>query len=551
MAWQVSADVDKFDEAVDWFRSRVPYTTAQLDGIEDKARARAFWITADLELDTLQTIHSEIGDSIEKGTPFEEFKKSLRKKLDNKVGIGGFHLETVFRNWVQTAYNTGRWYQLTDPELALLRPFLMFDAVLDSRTTERCKACDGAIKPVGDPWWLNRVPPLHHRCRSCLRSLRRKEAERRGITLDDPDEKTFDPKWGLAPELRGDDYGRPDQARFDPAVWEAFKKRSQKVQLELDFANTKVKEQRKERDKRDPEHWYETETKAKYGEHAGKAVAWGKAMEHRGRALTLDVARADHAKMVKSGVHASFGTRRRFANVDDLADVKGAKDAKTLGELIDAVDAADGGAGEGFKIIADELKASASLLGHVGSIETGDSPVFPVPKWVGRWSVSDKERLIEQTESVSGFLRAITDKSVIAPNLKIEARHARAGYLHGRIAFNGRQEGGDLAHEWGHALEDYNAPLREAARGFLRARTVNEPERRLSVLTGKPYAYYEVAKRDQFMRPYMGKIYPGGETELTSMGIELIKTLEGAELYSADPDHFWLVLGMLAGGKLP
>lgn len=269
MTWAVKADVDKFDEAVAWFRTRVPYTTAQLDGIEDSARARAFTIAGQLELDTVQTIFDGIGSSLEKGTSIDAFKKSMREKLEGKVGPDGFHLETVYRNWVQNSYNTGRWYQLTDPELVLLRPFLLYDSVLDTRTTDICENLDGTCKAHDDAFWLTHHPLMHHRCRASLRSLRRKQAERHGITTDGP-QVEIPEGWGLAPPLRGDNVPQPDSRRFDPQVWEVFKKRAEKFQGELHVANDNAKKKRKKRDEQDPTHWFEGEYKAKYGDHADR-----------------------------------------------------------------------------------------------------------------------------------------------------------------------------------------------------------------------------------------------------------------------------------------
>lgn len=545
MSWSVSAEVAQYDQAVTWFRSRVPYTTAQFDDLEDKSRARAFAIAGNLELDSVQTVFDELGASIEKGTPFEEFQKRVAEKLQNKMGPDGYHLETVFRNWTQTAYNTGRWYQLTDPDLLVLRPMLMADAVLDSRTTEVCKSIDGVIKPADDAFWLTHWPPLHNRCRTGIRSLRRKEAERRGITEGDP-HVHVDGTFGLAPPLRHDDeILTPQQSRFEPGAWDEYIKRQQKAAVELRAENDNAKKRRKKRDQRDPAYWYEKEFKTKYSEPAGKAVAWGKAMEQRGRALTLEEASAAHQKLLGVGAKASPFSDDLLERAPTLRG-KGIKGAKDVGSLIDALDDA------GHVTEARELRVTSSLIGHAQSIEVGAGPDFPIPSWRGTWTTAAKERLVQDHEHATEFLAALTDKSIIAPKVKLVAKHDRAGYLSGTINVRGREFAGDLVHEWGHALEEYNAPIRNAARQFLAVRTASEPARKLNVLLpGRAYRMDEVAKKDGFFSPYMGKIYPGGETELTSMGLDLIRTQQAAELYLADPEHFWLALGMLAGGKIP
>ncbi len=50
-------------------------------------------------------------------------------------------------------------------------PLLVFDAVMDNRTSPICTSLDGVVKPVDDPFWDMYYPPNHFRCRSDVRSL--------------------------------------------------------------------------------------------------------------------------------------------------------------------------------------------------------------------------------------------------------------------------------------------------------------------------------------------------------------------------------------------
>jgi SPP1 gp7 family putative phage head morphogenesis protein len=548
MSWAVSAEQSEFSEALDWFRSRVPYTQAQLDTLDDKARARAFAIAGHLELESVQTIFDELDHSIAKGTPFEDFQKRVEEKLLGKVGPDGFHLETVFRNWTQTAYNTGRWYQLTDPELSVLRPFLCFDALLDDRVTEVCKNLDGTIKPVGDPFWLTHAPICHHRCRSSLRSLRTSQAERAGISTTDPMVEIPE-GFGLAPPMRGDDIPGPDQRRFDPEVWDAFTKRQADTLTQLEAANDNARRLRDERDRQDPAFW-KPDLAAKYGEEAGGAIAWGRAMEYRGRALTLEEASLAHRELVEVGGKVTTNAESVFVRARTI-EHEAAQKAETLGALIDAVE----DTGE-HALLASELKATSTLIGHARSVESANLKL-PIPRLGKTWSTESKARVTADHKQVAKWLGALTDASVTLPDVNVKASHKRARYAHrlgtgkGTIEVNGRAFGGDLAHEWGHALENFDPRAKSAVTSFLAARTVNDAPQYLRDLTGIPYSRAEIAKPDHFLNPYMGKLYRHGATEITSMGLDLLRMQRGAELYSHDPEHFWLTLGILAGGKVP
>ncbi len=80
-------------------------------------------------------------------------------------------------------------------------------------------------------------------------SLRTKEALERGITQGIPEGTDAADGFGKAPPLRGDDENlEPKQSRFDPEVWEEFKKRQTVMLDELSEAQASVHAQRKVRD---------------------------------------------------------------------------------------------------------------------------------------------------------------------------------------------------------------------------------------------------------------------------------------------------------------
>lgn len=223
MTWPATADVERFDEAVDWFRSRFPVTEELLDELGDYAGPRAWTVAGVAQLDVVFMVYAALLDAIATGTPLDEFRRRVREQLRDAWGQDDPHrIETIFRTNVQTAYNRGRWQQLQDDTIRRLRPYLMFDAVLDSRTSDICKPLDGTVLPNDDAFWLTHLPPLHHRCRSSLRSLRRAEAERRGISEAAPDvpaadgfgavEAVFEPRLERYPDELRDEYSRKQRA---------------------------------------------------------------------------------------------------------------------------------------------------------------------------------------------------------------------------------------------------------------------------------------------------------------------------------------------------
>lgn len=193
MAWRVTADPVRNESAIEWFRKKVPLTREQWDQLVDDAKRRAFTVSGVARLDVIADTLAALDRAVAEGTTLQEFKEEVAAKLTEEwqgtVKDPAFRLETIFRTNVQSAYSAGRYEQMTDPEVVKFRPYFMFDAIIDDRTTDECKALHGVVLPQDDPFWEGRVPPLHFNCRSGLRSLRKSQAERRGVTKSPPDVK--------------------------------------------------------------------------------------------------------------------------------------------------------------------------------------------------------------------------------------------------------------------------------------------------------------------------------------------------------------------------
>lgn len=109
-----------------------------------------------------------------------------------------------------------------------------------------------------------------------------------------------------------------------------------------------------------------------------------------------------------------------------------------------------------------------------------------------------------------------------------------------------------LFHELAHHLE--NDPIAKAAsNGFLLKRRDSEQAHTLRSLTGnKGYSADEVAYKDSFMDPYIGKIYRDGITEVFSMGVQYLANPKDAAIFAAkDPQMFAMITGYLTSELTP
>jgi SPP1 gp7 family putative phage head morphogenesis protein len=211
LSWPVPPEFNvRFEEARDWFAKRLGLTVEQLDTMRREAATRATGAVQLVNLQMAFTMVVEIDRAIADGAPFDDFKKELSPMMRRLFGDKtSYVLETMYRNNIQSAYNAGRYKQLMHPDVLATRPYWMFDALLDERTSASCRALDGVIRPANDGFWATQYPPRHHRCRSAVRSMRKDEAEAIGISKNPP-QLPPDQGWG---ELPPQPY-QPDLSRY-------------------------------------------------------------------------------------------------------------------------------------------------------------------------------------------------------------------------------------------------------------------------------------------------------------------------------------------------
>jgi hypothetical protein len=109
-----------------------------------------------------------------------------------------------------------------------------------------------------------------------------------------------------------------------------------------------------------------------------------------------------------------------------------------------------------------------------------------------------------------------------------------------------------LWHELAHHLE--NDPLaKAAANGFLLKRRESAQAYTLRSLTGsKFYGPKEIAWKDSFTNPYVGRIYSDGATEVFSMGLQYLSDPAKAAWFAGkDPEMFDLVTGYVGNPLSP
>ena len=174
---------DPFEEALAFFRSKVPMTEEQFYKVARQARTRAFTVADMAGLDALKEIQDSLTKAMDTGQSLGDWKKSVRDLLA-QWDIGGWRAETIYRTNLQTAYQVGRYEQMTDPDVLEMRPYWRYVAVMDAHTRPTHAALHGKVFQSDDPFWDTWYPPNGFNCRCTVQTLSESEIEREGLRVE-------------------------------------------------------------------------------------------------------------------------------------------------------------------------------------------------------------------------------------------------------------------------------------------------------------------------------------------------------------------------------
>ena len=169
------------DEAVKWFLDKEPSLFENLDTIQEEVNEKYFYIKHSTNLETTKALYKFIGH-FKDGKTFKDWLK-MSEDILNKTGFGNnpWYLEMVYRTNMMSAYNAGAAYH---QELNKTnKPYGLYDAIDDSRTTEICKALDGKVYPLDHDFWKYYLPPNHYSCRSKRIAVSKADIEEYGLSV--------------------------------------------------------------------------------------------------------------------------------------------------------------------------------------------------------------------------------------------------------------------------------------------------------------------------------------------------------------------------------
>lgn len=226
ITWAITREKMTFQEAVDYFRERVPVNAETFYQIAEEYRGLAFTVSGYSAVQVLKRFYEELLAALEEGRTLTEFQANMEDFLETEgyEGMNPFQADNIFRTNIQTAYNVGHYEQMTSPEVMKLRPYWQYDAVEDQHTRPSHLAMDGRVFPADHKVWNIWYPPNGFRCRCTVRSLSERQVKARGLRVETelPGSVVPDPHFMSNPaKVRF----KPDLKGYPKALVRAYEKR--------------------------------------------------------------------------------------------------------------------------------------------------------------------------------------------------------------------------------------------------------------------------------------------------------------------------------------
>lgn len=190
-------------EVRDYFAAKDLQPAFDWRDVWGEEHAHAFTVAKATELDVLTGIRDGLQRAIDKGVPFEAFKKDLKpllqkqgwwgvqERTDPKTGevrdvqLGSSRrLRTIYETNMRTARSAGQWDRAQRTKRAL--PYFIYTIGPSEVHRPEHVIKEGVIRPVDDPFWTVWMGPNGWGCKCGVRQISAAEAERRGGVSDAP-----------------------------------------------------------------------------------------------------------------------------------------------------------------------------------------------------------------------------------------------------------------------------------------------------------------------------------------------------------------------------
>lgn len=186
------------EQAVEAFQARGLKPTFDWRDALSAEREIAFTIAKMLSVDLLRDVQESLTLALNSGETFEQWadriipelqargwwgRKSITDPVTGETVVARlgtpYRLRTIFRTNMASAYAEGQWLQMQ--QQAEEAPYLLYDAVDDTRTRAEHAQWDDLVLPMSSSFFKTHYPPNGYNCRCSVIQLDADDLERMGI----------------------------------------------------------------------------------------------------------------------------------------------------------------------------------------------------------------------------------------------------------------------------------------------------------------------------------------------------------------------------------
>jgi hypothetical protein len=164
-----------FQEAIDYFKAKVPVHSAHWTDVWRTAHARSFMVAGAASDALLSDFQTAVDKAIRQGTGLAEFRRDFDTIVARHGwvhnGSASWRARVIYETNLNSAYAAGRWAQQTDPDVLAAYPYLEYVHSGSRHPRLQHLAWNGLTLRADDGFWETHYPPNGWRCGCRARSV--------------------------------------------------------------------------------------------------------------------------------------------------------------------------------------------------------------------------------------------------------------------------------------------------------------------------------------------------------------------------------------------
>lgn len=192
-------------EIVEYFEEKGLKTSYDRHEVYGEAHAKAFTVAKMTELDLLKDTKKLLEKSLKEGQSYNQFQKEAMELFAKKGWTGKRidvdsegnakvvelgtprRIKKIFNCNMNSAYAVGRYKELC--EEADVAPYWQYMCIIDEKTRPEHLSMHGKVFRADDDFWTHFFPPNGWNCRCFVKSLTKGMLERKGLTVENSENK--------------------------------------------------------------------------------------------------------------------------------------------------------------------------------------------------------------------------------------------------------------------------------------------------------------------------------------------------------------------------